>query len=123
MKAKSAYSSNQIKLLCVQCCRLTDRYHAALASHASLQATYRDQTSELRAHKGALDIANEELEESRKDADTYREAILKRDEDYELAKKQLVLLLVWRMRRMQKLALVGCQFRTAVERLAVCLSR
>ncbi|CAN9407531.1 unnamed protein product [Alternaria alternata] len=88
-KAKSAYSSNQIKLLCGQCCRLTDRYHAALASHASLQATYRDQASELRAHKGALDIANEELEESRKDADTYREAMLKRDEDYELAKKQL----------------------------------
>ncbi|KAG9196693.1 hypothetical protein G6011_01814 [Alternaria panax] len=37
----------------------------------------------------ALDIVNEELEESRKDIDTYREAMLKRDKDDKLVKEQL----------------------------------
>jgi hypothetical protein len=88
-KSKSLRDSNQIKLLCIQCCRLTDRYHAAVASHAALQAASHDLASELRAHKGALHLTREELDESLEDSDTYRETILKQDEEYKLVKMEL----------------------------------
>jgi hypothetical protein len=88
-KSKSLRASNQINLLCIQCCRLTDRYRAVVASHAALQAASHDLASELRAHKCALDLTREELDESLKDTDTYRETMLKPDEDYKLVKMQL----------------------------------
>ncbi|KAL1793066.1 hypothetical protein ACET3X_008048 [Alternaria dauci] len=88
-KAKSAHQSDQMQLLWIQCCKLNDRYNTLVASHAPLQTAYRDQTSELRAHKGALDLAHEERSESRKDARFYRDAMWKAEDDYDLVKKQL----------------------------------
>ncbi|CAG5174938.1 uncharacterized protein ALTATR162_LOCUS10844 [Alternaria atra] len=88
-KSKSLRDSNQINLLCIQCYRLTDRYRAVVASHTALQDASHDLASELRAHKCALDLTRKELDESLKDTDTYRETMLKQDDDYKLVKMQL----------------------------------
>jgi DNA repair exonuclease SbcCD ATPase subunit len=92
-KSKSLEKNNeyrtQIKLLCAQCSNLTDCNTALAASNTTLQTAHRDLTSELRAHKGALDIAREELTESRKEANTFYKATLKQDEEYKLLKEQL----------------------------------
>lgn len=92
-KAKSLENSieysSQIELLLSHYCSLTNRTNAVLASHATLQAAYRDLTSELGAHKGALELTREELKESRKEANIFYKAILKQDEDYKLVKEQL----------------------------------